>query len=457
MGTQRHPALELEDVPWGDPRETIRRGKSLISSKVGLIKHIGHGVYRAQDPACFALGMAATDLSRVSPIENTSKSGGGGPTIDVALAATIGETVERYSMLFYDKESMVFGSYRDHEDDAVSPSLLRYYEPSQLATFDKSNLTYFDEDSTIYWVWGWSLTEQRPRLVPACQVYLNYGYSDGEAVVGRNASSGLAAGLTLEEAILTGVYEVVERDAFTIRWLHRKMSREIEIDDPELTALLRDSFSYEHPSVEIRAFDMTLEAGIPSAWVYMRRPSDFGPALCVGTAARLEAKAAVRKCLFEIGQELPYYRFLLHQLDDWEPREDYTDLVTFDHHCTLYVKRPDLADPALDFCQGLETVPLSSLPNRSTGRALGDIERCVELLGGAGHEVIVVDITTPDVREIGFRVVRVIVPGLVPLHGNHNRPYLGVDRLARIPTKMGWASNGWRADAGTNPFPHPFP
>jgi ribosomal protein S12 methylthiotransferase accessory factor len=104
-----------------------------------------------------------------------------------------------------------------------------------------------------------------------------------------------------------------------------------------------------------------------------------------------------------------------------------------------------------------EEVAFSDIPDRSTGRVLGDIELCVEMLREAGKEVVVVDITTPDIRDVGLHVVRVLIPGLVPLHGNHSFQYLGAPRLHEIPYIMGWDKQGWTPEAGLNRMPHPFP
>jgi ribosomal protein S12 methylthiotransferase accessory factor len=84
------------------------------------------------------------------------------------------------------------------------------------------------------------------------------------------------------------------------------------------------------------------------------------------------------------------------------------------------------------------------MTDRSTGRVLADLEYCIERLGDAGYEVIVADITTPEIAEVGFSVVRVIVPGLIPLHSDHRYPFLGARRLSAVPYPL-------------NPFPHPFP
>jgi ribosomal protein S12 methylthiotransferase accessory factor len=459
MATKKHAELELRDVPYTEPQKTIRLATRLVSSKVGLIRSIGGGIHRAQDPRTFALGIAAPDLSHYSDILNSSKAGGGGESLEMALAATIGEAVERYCMLYYDKSTMVGAPYREVADDAVSPEMLRLYSLEQVERKGPNvRLTYFDEDTKINWVWGYSLTDKCPRLVPATLVYLQYALDEGEHSIGRNASTGLAAGGTIEEAILTGLFEVVERDAHAIAWLHRKVGPVIRIDDPGLQEMLKKRFFITHPSVDLKIYDITLDIPIPSVLGVMRRPTEFGPVLCVSSVTRLNPKEVIRKCLREIGQGVSYFRFLRNQLRDWEPAPDFSDLTTFDQHCTLYVKRPELVAPAMAFTEEVtEEVALSEIPDRSTGRVRADIERCIEMLRGIGKEVIVVDVTTPDIEDVGLKVVRVMVPGLVPMHGNHNYPYLGVKRLYEIPRKMGWEKSGGDSEAGLNPWPHPFP
>jgi ribosomal protein S12 methylthiotransferase accessory factor len=459
MATSKHVELSLRDVPYTDPLVTIKLGSRLISGKVGIIRALGTGVARAQDPISLALGALAPDLANVSDIMNANKAGGGGENIETALAATIGEAVERYCMLFYDRDEMLFGSYREIGDEAVHPDLLRLYTREQVENKGPDvRLEYFDEDSKIHWSWGHSLTTGKPRLVPASQVYMEYYWDEKEVPIGRNASSGLAAGTTLEEAILTGLFEVVERDAFTICWLHQKVRSRIRFDDPEFDDILKNQFHCDHPNVDLQIFDITLDIPIPSVFGVMRRPTEFGPVLCVSSVTRLKPRDVIRKCLREIGQGLPYLRFLKHQLRDWEPAPDFSNLAVFDHHCTTYVKRPELVGPALAFCDAVtDEIAFSDIPDRSTHRVLGDIELCVGLLAKAGKEVIVVDITTPDIRDVGLHVVRVLIPGLVPLHGNHSFQYHGAQRLYEIPYIMGWDKNGWSPESGLNSMPHPFP
>lgn len=93
MVTKKPVELELQDVSYTGPLKTIRLATRLVSSKVGLIRSIGGGIHRAQDPRTFALGITAPDLSHYSEILNSAKAGGGGESLEMALAATIGEAV----------------------------------------------------------------------------------------------------------------------------------------------------------------------------------------------------------------------------------------------------------------------------------------------------------------------------------------------------------------------------
>lgn len=452
-------ALDLRDVPFSDPRVTINKIPRMVSSRVGLIQRIQEVYFCAQDPVMLSMGVGSADLARVTDIQNASKAGGGGEKLETALAATIGEMVERYCMYWFDRKNMVKGAYRDLADDALSPHTLRLYSEQQVRDKPPNvDLEYFTDDTPINWVWAYSLTRSRSVLVPASFVYMGYDAVDGELVVGRNTSTGLAAGATLEEAVLSGLMEVIERDAFAISWLRRRVSAAIDIDDAMLAANLRTRFRTDHASVDLRFYDITLDIRTPCVFGVLRRPSEFGPVLCVASVARTCPREAILKCAREIGQGIPYLRYLRDQLVDWEPAADYRDVRTFDHHYMLYSKRPELIERNLTFCDKVtEEIRLSALPDISTGRPVGDINRLIAMLAELGHEVIALDITTPDVREVGLHVVRVLVPGLVPLHGNHNFPYLGVDRLYNVPKKLQWAERGWDPESGINPDPHPFP
>ena len=103
-----------------------------------------------------------------------------------------------------------------------------------------------DPDAEIDWTPVWSLTRGEPRYLPTAFCYFNAPQPDGEPFC-IGDSNGNAAGNTLEEAVLQGFLELVERDAVALWWYNRVQRPGVDLDsfdDPyldRLRAYLRDA------------------------------------------------------------------------------------------------------------------------------------------------------------------------------------------------------------------------
>ncbi len=73
----------------------------------------------------------------------------------------------------------------------------------------------------------------------------------------------------------------------------------------------------------------------------------------------------------------------------------------------------------------------------------------VGMITGTGVEVVVVDVTSPDVAAAGFHVVRVLTPDLCLLDVEASARFHGRPRLLREARRAGVER--------LNPLPHPFP
>jgi ribosomal protein S12 methylthiotransferase accessory factor len=96
---------------------------------------------------------------------------------------------------------------------------------------------------------------------------------------------------------------------------------------------------------------------------------------------------------------------------------------------------------------------LSEMAKPATGDAVGDLRFVLARLAAAGLEAVAVDLTTDEALRSGFRVVRVVVPGLQPLSFAHLARYLGHPRLYDAPALMGHPVN---SEQELNPWPQPF-
>lgn len=434
--------------------ETVRLAYRFVSYKTGVIKAILEQSIEQDDPFIFSFGTVMNDTSRYSPHQSSVRNGGAGLTREEAIAATIGEAIERYCSNFYNRASLLFSSYEDLNCEAVPPEDFTLYSDRQ---YDQEGFPFkrFTRKSQIYWTQAYSLLDRKSKLVPACFVYLPYLYTQGESLLGPSISTGLSCGNSLEEAILTGIYECIERDAFIIMWLNKLVMPVVTLESNESQSgqLFAEKFAVS--GIEYCICDITSDIGVPTYYTLAIGNSTVGKLACVGSATRLNAAEAIRKSLIESAQGRPYLRYVLRKDPDWTCGENFSNLQSFDDHGRLYSSVPDLI-PKLEFVKQPPTVSAEKLSNLSTGTIVGDIEVCLEKLATKGFDVLVVDLTTRDVAEVGFRVVRVLIPKLQPLHGNHQFRFLGGKRLYEAPRILGYTAQD-TAEEELYPWPHPFP
>ncbi len=93
--------------------------------------------------------------------------------------------------------------------------------------------------------------------------------------------------------------------------------------------------------------------------------------------------------------------------------------------------------------------PLPRSPEAATEALLARIAR-------AGSSAYAVDLTSPDVARLGFRVVKTIAPELCALDASHRARFLGGARIRRAAFVLGLTSRPLLVEE-LNPDPHPFP
>jgi ribosomal protein S12 methylthiotransferase accessory factor len=85
--------------------------------------------------------------------------------------------------------------------------------------------------------------------------------------------------------------------------------------------------------------------------------------------------------------------------------------------------------------------------------AVATLARRVE---AAGSTLYAVDVTSPDVRELGLVVLKTLAPELCALDVPHSARFLGGRRLFEAPVQLGLREHPLH-ERDVNPEPHPFP
>ncbi|PWI45350.1 TOMM precursor leader peptide-binding protein [Streptomyces sp. ICBB 8177] len=373
-----------------------------------------------------------------------STSGGKGTTPEQARTGALAEALERHSGYFQGDEPVVRGSYRALADRAIHPDAVQLYDERQFAGRERWNAEHapasqvcdpFDEEAAIDWTPVWSLTEGRHKLLPTAFLYYNVPQPRGAAYC-MGHSNGNAAGGSLEDAVLQGFLELVERDAVALWWYNRTRQPGVDLDafaDEWNTELRR-----VHASLlrEVWALDLTSDFGIPVFAAVSRRVDKPAQDIMFGFGAHFDPRIALRRALTELNQLLP--NVLQAQADGTgygvrDPR-----VLEWMREATINNQPYAVPDPALP-----ATRP-DDHPYTPGADLRDDISAAQRLLTERGLELLVLDQTRPDV---GLPVVKVVVPGLRP-----HWPRFAPGRLFDVPVALGRLTRPTRYE-DLNPVP----
>lgn len=314
---------------------------------------------------------------------------GKGPTPEQAGASAAMEALERYCAEQRDTDEVVYGTYRQACEigPAVNPADLILPLPV---------LNYI-EDAEIAWVRAYDLFAGEKTWVPACEVFYPY-YPDGDVQLYKFHTNGIAAGNTMEEAILHGLLELIERDAWSLAEDVNVAKADIVIDDDESVPaeLLR---RFREKGVEIHLKDLTSDIGIPTIGAAADDTATKDPEmLTIGVGTHLNPEIAAVRAITEVAQSRTTHK---HGIKTNARLQKIAQDMGYDR-----IKEIN----RLWYRDCIKKTNLKDFEDLSTPYVLDDIEVVLGRLADTGFEkVLAADLTRP---EIGVPVVRMIVPGL---------------------------------------------
>ena len=434
------------------PEETLAKYRHLISSVSGVVSWLTRTT-AAGDPwlhVYWAGSNVALRSNRLSSLRRSlrSKSAGKGSTSRQSEVSALCEAIERYSGAFHGDEIHCRKRFTDFlnadESEAIHPNDVQLFSCQQLDDAERINArghpynfvpAHFDPEEEIDWSPVWSLTQGRHRYLPTSVLY---GMTDEQRTGSKLKadSNGCAAGNTLEEAILQGFFELVERDAFAIWWYNRLRLPGVDLEsfDDEYLASAPDR--YRDFGREMWVLDVTHDLGIPTFVAVSRRVDKEAEDIIYGAGAHADPHVAALRAVCELNQFLNWAQGSErggcgHDVDDplclWWWRN-----AKLSEHLYLV---PD---------SGVAKRGKSDYPVPDTTDVKEDVEWCRALIEGKGLEFLVLDQTRPD---IGMPVARVMVPGL-----RHFWERFAPGRLFSVPVEMKWRETPV-TEAELNPLP----
>jgi ribosomal protein S12 methylthiotransferase accessory factor len=427
--------------------------ESFVSPYVGIVRGLVE-LARATDEARL-VGFGALVADPLDPVGQrpTGHSGGSHWFREAARAAALGESVERYSASYLPAERLVLATAAELDGDVVAPESFALFHPRQYAA-KAFPFVPFMRDARVRWTRGFSLPDGRPVWLPAQLVYLPLPGANGdEALIGYATSSGVACASTPEEAILSGLCELIERDAFMLAWTNRLSLPLLDWSADDRLRTLDEQY-FAPSGLRYAAVDLGAFFGVPAALgVVHGTPGELG-ALGVGAGCGPTIAVAWRKALAEAFDVRAHVRDALFEDPSLlgRPAED---IGSFDDHIFFYGDEPRATVAAfLDASpERRSTLDVDPVPGANV---LELIEAVVGRLAERGVAAYAADVTSPDVAESGLSVMRVVCPQLCALDVVDRARFLGGTRLYEAAFDAGLLP-GPLGLADLNPDPHPFP
>ena len=236
---------------------------------------------------------------------------GKGSTAEQGEASALMEAIERYSGIYQGDEIRLRRRFVDFPPgDAILPNDVLLFSDAQvghgpIATSGPAGMqtpSVLDPSAEIEWSPVWSLRDQRFKYLPTSMLYFFYR---GTGPFQFHAdSNGCAAGNSLEEAIVQGFLELVERDAYAIWWYNRLQRAEVDLsqfNDPyirDLQAQLAET------GRRLWLLDVTSDLEIPS-FVTVAHWIENGQELVeFGSGSHFDARIAALRAMTELSQFL---------------------------------------------------------------------------------------------------------------------------------------------------------
>ncbi|MBL3592762.1 MAG: YcaO-like family protein [Synergistaceae bacterium] len=273
------------------------------------------------------------------------------------------------------------------------------------------------------WTAGWDLMTGEEVYAPLQLVRLSFRRDlPGETESFQCTSNGLSAGNSFVEALCSGLYECIERDAVTCWELHNRSrgltlpGRVVDadgIDNPDLADLIARC---RRADVEVLFLDCTADTAVPTYVCYLQDRIHPHWGLYHGRGTHLNPHIALSRALTEAAQGRAAYLLGGHDGASLETQ----GTVAFGTGVSLTLR-----------AQALEKAPAPGA-DEECDTFEEDVHLILNRLARVGiGRALVWDLTDPD---LAVPVIRLVVPGLEGWRMHHYAP----GRRGRACAEGGW-------------------
>jgi thiazole/oxazole-forming peptide maturase SagD family component len=424
--------LDFETVHSVAP-EDLRRLDGSRAHRLGPVAHLDTTELLADgdEPLYYCTARAATPNLRHPGTGDSHWARGSAPDRELAELVARAEAVERYAAGDVARAPLVRAA-ADELFDAVPPAAFYARSAAQRARDDP--FAPFDPGERYLWTPATTPSGARRWVLAEC-VHFPFTDPERDDRLTWTTSSGVAAYTDPAEARRRAALELIERDAFMWTWV-QGISRERIATDSLPERVRRRIAQAQAKGLDVALVNLTLDlapvvlcAVYDEHWLQLGAASDPDPGIAAWKA--LDEAIGILSVSRSGGP-----------LD--VPAEEVATPV--DH--LRFNQTPERRAEIAFLYSSPETVDVRELP-----RLDRPIDETLQTVGTP----LTIDLTVPAARP--FWIVRVLVPGLVPITFGYDREPLGMPRVAEPKMTLDGRRLGSRLDLADAPvmLPHPFP
>jgi len=399
--------------------------RRMVCPLTGLAQSVGFARRGALEPRVAVAGGDMTGVHVLSdrrpPREGAYHIGGSGTTFDEVVVRTLGETIERYAQFTPDQAGRREGVVASLDEmraagrTLVANEACRFFTDAQLAR-ERFPFAPLTQGTQVGWTSAVSLPGGEDCWAPAQQVLVGYVRARGEPQYMPGVTTGTAAHTSLAGAVRNALLELVQIDAAVGHWYG--LSEAIEIAPDVRTATpMRLISRLLRPGGPEPHFLWLPSADLPGFAVACVLEWDELPRLAVGLGCDLKLSRAMHKAFLEgaaVAQLAKVILFRHATAGDVPGAADPDAIYDLDTNVAFYAVHSD--EPAVvEKLTGCERRAALDLPaDRGAGPA-DDARTLLDAFAERHKRLVLLDLSTADVRALGFRVVRLWSPDLLAL------------------------------------------
>ncbi len=416
------------------PEETMNKYGIHISKITGIVDSISELKIDIPETYVYMAGYNSTrQVTDINSLKATlrDRNGGKGKTKIQAQVSALCESIERYSNETQGDEIMINLSFNEmnkkYPGQVFHPNDVMHFSNSQFKNKNELNeeSDNFNKipnqlrvDKKINWSPVWSITNNCEKYLPSEFLY----FANFKEKIAIPDSNGLSSGNTLEEAIIQGFFEVVERDCTAIWWYNRLSMPEVNLNTSNDPWIYKIRHSLNLNSRDLWCLDITNDLGIPCFAAISKLRNKASQKILIGLGCHFDPEIAIQRSITELLQMLgcasSLNRMNSNEIDKNDMTAHWLSTATIQKHEYLL---PDKNKPKVD---------IKGIKNIASDDLLNDIYKCNDLIRNIDSEILVSDVTR---AETSMPVVKVVVPKLRHFYARYAE-----GRLYDIPVKLGF-------------------